>query len=82
MQSRKLFVLITVILALIPLSASGGGRPFGGAVYVLSNAPEGNEVIVFHRDSHGSLAPAGAYATAGLGTGGGIDFIFARALKP
>lgn len=73
MQKTRLLVILTILLALIPLSASGGGLPFGGAVYVMSNAPEGNEIIVFQRDIHGSLTPAGAYATAGLGTGGGID---------
>ena len=73
MQSTKLFILFIVLLALTPLSAFGGGRAAGGAVYVMSNASEGNEIVVYDRDFHGRLTLADTYATAGLGTGGGID---------
>jgi 6-phosphogluconolactonase (cycloisomerase 2 family) len=47
-----------------------GGNP--GAVYVTSNAPGGNDVLVFARASDGTLAPAGAFATGGTGTGAGL----------
>ena len=40
-----------------------------GAVYTLTNAPAGNEVLVYNRSSHGSLALQGSYATNGLGSG-------------
>jgi 6-phosphogluconolactonase len=73
MQRTKLLIIFTVFLALVPLSAFGDDPPHGGAVYVMSNAPEGNEIIVFQRDFHGQLTPGGTYATSGLGTGGGID---------
>jgi 6-phosphogluconolactonase len=43
-----------------------------GAVYVMSNAPAGNEVVVFDRAADGTLTPAGSYATGGYGTGGGL----------
>ena len=43
-----------------------------GAVYVLSNAAAGNEVIVFNRAADGTLTPAGAVSTQGLGNGGGL----------
>ena len=46
-----------------------GGR---GVVYTASNAPAGNEVLVFARDSRGGLQPAGRYATGGRGTGTGL----------
>ena len=55
MQSTKLFVLFAVLLALAPISAFGAGRAFGGAVYAMSNASEGNEIVVFDRDIHGGL---------------------------
>jgi hypothetical protein len=70
MQSTKLFVLFAVLLALAPISAFGAGRAFGGAVYAMSNASEGNEIVVFDRDIHGGLTLADSYPTNGLGTGG------------
>lgn len=43
-----------------------------GAVYTLSNAANGNELLVFARAADGSLSPAGAVPTGGLGTGAGL----------
>ena len=43
-----------------------------GAVYTMTNSYSGNEVLVFDRSAEGSLTPAGAYATDGIGTGGGL----------
>jgi DNA-binding beta-propeller fold protein YncE len=44
-----------------------------GAVYLMSNATGGNEVIVFDRAADGQLAtPAAMYATGGTGTGDGL----------
>jgi len=45
---------------------------FAGAVYTMTNSAEGNEVLVFSRSADGSLTPAGAFATGGFGTGGGL----------
>lgn len=42
------------------------------AVYLMSNQAAGNEVLVYDRASDGSLSPAGAVATGGTGTGGGL----------
>ncbi|MFL5562235.1 MAG: lactonase family protein [Gemmatimonadaceae bacterium] len=44
-----------------------------GAVYTMTNATSGNEVVAFHRAADGSLAPIGSFATGGAGTGGKID---------
>jgi 6-phosphogluconolactonase (cycloisomerase 2 family) len=44
-----------------------------GAVYAMTNAPDGNEVVIFDRDEDGTLTQAGAVATGGLGSGGGFD---------
>ena len=43
-----------------------------GAVYTMTNSILGNEVLVFDRSADGSLSPAGAFETGGLGTGGGL----------
>lgn len=73
MNNKYFFVILTVLLALVPMAAFGGDQPSAGAVYVMSNAPDGNEVVVFERDLRGRLTLADSYATAGLGSGGGID---------
>jgi len=60
-----------------------------GTVYTESNASTGNQVLVFHRAADGTLTPAGAVASGGMGTGaplasqgavalgGGGDWLFA-----
>jgi 6-phosphogluconolactonase (cycloisomerase 2 family) len=41
-----------------------------GAVYTMTNDPQGNAVLVFNRAADGSLTAGGSFATGGLGTGG------------
>lgn len=43
-----------------------------GAVYVLGNQAGGNAVLAYRRAADGTLAPAGSFATGGLGTGAGL----------
>jgi 6-phosphogluconolactonase (cycloisomerase 2 family) len=43
-----------------------------GAVYTMTNAADGNEILIFNRSADGTLEAAGAVATGGLGTGGGL----------
>jgi len=50
--------------------ANAGADP--GAVYVLSNQPSGNRVLVYDRASDGSLTAAGSVDAGGTGTGGGL----------
>ena len=73
MNSKRFFVILTVLLALVPMTAFGGNLPSAGAVYVMSNAPDGNEVVVFERNFRGRLTLTDSFATAGLGSGGDID---------
>ncbi len=42
------------------------------AVYTITNAASGNEVLVYHRSPNGSLSPQGSYPTDGLGSGAGL----------
>jgi len=44
-----------------------------GAVYVMTNAPEGNQVHVFSRDADGALTKTASVSTGGTGSGGGFD---------
>ena len=82
MKGKKMFrqvgLRLLFIAALVaPLLATGAGSAAAaagtpGAVYVLTNSAAGNEVAVFDRSADGTLSPAGAYATGGLGTGAGL----------
>lgn len=47
-------------------------RAAAGAVYTMSNATTGNEILQFDRAADGTLTPAGSFATGGFGTGGGL----------
>lgn len=70
---------IATILMTVPLAGTaaagehrregGKHRSFAGAVYTMTNAASGNEVILFHRTAHGHLVPGGTFSTGGLGSG-------------
>lgn len=45
----------------------------GGAVYTMTNAASGNQIVVFKRDAAGFLSAASSVATTGAGAGGGVD---------
>ncbi len=74
---RKLFVFVMVVAASLfgaaPVFAqSANSSAAAGAVYLMSNAPSGNQVIAYDRAADGSLALVGSFATGGLGSGVGI----------
>lgn len=50
----------------------GWGRFGGGNVYTMSNAADGNEIIVFRRHGAGRLMFDTTYPTGGMGTGAGL----------
>ena len=62
-------LLATAALGLVGSQAAFGnpGDGSGRLVFVQSNQPGGNQILVFHRAGDGQLAPAGTYATGGLG---------------
>jgi 6-phosphogluconolactonase len=47
-------------------------RAVVGAVYTMTNATDGNEVVVFDRRADGGLHRAGAFPTGGTGAGAGL----------
>ena len=59
------------LLMLLPQTSLADGRT--GEVYVLTNQPTGNSVMVFHRKATGVLTFAGSVASGGNGAGGGPD---------
>lgn len=73
---RLAAVVILLALLMAPAGAVLAAGPAAsrdpGAVYTMTNAANGNEVLMFARNPGGSLEPAGAYATGGLGSGAGL----------
>jgi 6-phosphogluconolactonase (cycloisomerase 2 family) len=60
-------------MALTPVAAPAGGESgVVGAVYTMTNAASGNEVVAYDRLADGSLRFAGTYATEGRGSGDGL----------
>jgi len=69
----KVIILTLAFLFLVSTGLLMAERQsFAGSVYTMTNSAEGNEVLVFSRSADGSLTPAGAFATGGFGTGGGL----------
>lgn len=74
---RKLGVVLLmgfVVVLVVSAGAHAQTSSFQpGAVFVMTNAADRNEVISFTRAVDGSLSEFGAFATGGRGSGGGID---------
>ena len=60
-------MLATTILALLFAIANVHADQTIGAVYTMTNAVAGNEVVAFDRLADGSLEFSATYATEGLG---------------
>lgn len=65
----SLYVLFATLLAVVGCDSDDSEEDPLGAVYTMTNAADGNEVVVFQRALDGSLTRIGAVATGGLGTG-------------
>lgn len=73
---RLIWSTVASFLLLAPISATAQVRSqdngdAGGKVYVLSNVASGNTIIVFNRDSNGSLTRLEEVSTGGFGSGPG-----------
>ena len=82
-QIRLLLVPFALALAAVAMTATAqaSSSERSGAVYTLTNSPNGNAVAVFDRDAHGVLTPAGTFATGGNGTGANLGSQGALALS-
>lgn len=62
---------------------AGGGQPAEmGYVFSMSNAPEGNELLVFERDDDGALTSVESLPTGGMGSGAGLGSQGAITISP
>lgn len=82
MKNKFLVTFLSVWILLIATGAAFAEAPDedddenenrGGAVYTMTNAPDGNSVVIFHRGADGALTKTGSILTGGKGSGGGLD---------
>jgi len=70
---KKFFFTVLIALTVsFPWGAALAARHDVGAVYTMTNAESGNEILVFNRAETGGLTAAGSFDTAGTGTGTGL----------
>ncbi|HVJ05622.1 MAG TPA: beta-propeller fold lactonase family protein [Candidatus Saccharimonadales bacterium] len=68
------FALLICTIVLGAGSAQAGVRDDNdGAVFVMTNAADKNEIVAYDRAEDGSLRAVGSFATGGTGSGGTID---------
>lgn len=73
--------LLPLIAAFTSPAAADNDENSPGAVYTITNAASGNEVVVYERSANGSLSFQAAYSTGGLGSGAGLGSQEAVALS-
>jgi 6-phosphogluconolactonase len=62
-----------LLISSVAVFANGRDDLKAGAVYTMTNAADGNHVVIFNRDEDGMLTPVGSIATGGKGYGDGLD---------
>lgn len=75
-MSRKafsLFVFALTVSLISPIPSKAQDDDTAGAVFVMTNAADKNEVISYQRSADGSLRQAAIFATGGRGSGGNTD---------
>ena len=70
---RNLLMVMVGIGAASPFLSAVGPRGNAGAVFVMTNDANRNEVLVFERDNQGRLSEEVRYDTGGRGSGGITD---------
>ena len=82
--ARLLFMaafLFTSLAGFTSPVAAAGSKDSSGVVYTLTNAANGNAVLVYDRSANGALAFQGSFSTGGLGSGNGLGSQEAVALS-
>ena len=65
--------MIGVFLSLLPFSSFATAADGAGAVYVITNAPAGNNVLAYDRAGNSGLTYLGSFPTGGNGSGAGLN---------
>jgi 6-phosphogluconolactonase len=71
--TRSLLIFAVGVSAALPTLASAQPKDAAGAVFVMTNAADKNEVIAFERNPNGTLGESVSYDTHGRGSGGITD---------
>jgi 6-phosphogluconolactonase (cycloisomerase 2 family) len=69
----RLATLTALTACTLALPAHATPNLARGAVYAMTDAPDGNAVVVYQRTVNGHLAASGTYPTGGAGNGTGVD---------
>ena len=70
---RTLLLVMLAIAAGLPTLSNAETHRSTGAVFVMTNAASGNEIVAFGRNEDGSLQQGRRFATGGRGSGGVTD---------
>jgi 6-phosphogluconolactonase (cycloisomerase 2 family) len=70
---RTLLIAILAIGGVSPIFSNALDDQAGGAVFVMTNAADKNEIIAYKRADDGSLSDEHRFATGGRGSGGTTD---------
>src|SRR2546428_13136139 len=76
MKKQQVSMLLAIVSLLVLIVPAAAARPYNehhssiGAVYIMTNDPSGNSVLVYGRSADGILTWAGTFATNGLGGAG------------
>ena len=66
-------LISTAVVFAVPPEEPDDDEVTTGAVYTMTNAPDGNQVVIFHRNADGTLTKTDSISTGGTGSGGGLD---------
>ena len=70
---RTLLIVMLAIAAGLPVRSHAQEKRSPGAVFVMTNAADRNEIIAYRRNADGSLQEAHSFPTGGRGSGGVTD---------
>jgi 6-phosphogluconolactonase len=70
---RTLLIVMLAIAAGLPVRSHAQEERSTGAVFVMTNAADRNEIIAYRRNADGSLQKARTFPTGGRGSGGVTD---------
>lgn len=72
MRLKNIILIITILFFAATGIVMAENQSGPGAVYTMTNAIAGNQVLAFSRSADGSLTPIGAFSTGENGTGAGL----------
>lgn len=72
-NSRIVLIVMLAIAIGLPLRSNAEERGTAGAVFVMTNAADQNEIIAYQRNADGSLGHRRQFSTGGRGSGGITD---------